>query len=277
MEKKFKWNYKEYDTHEEMVQAQRDHFLEGDSKQAYEWRKELPKEIALDPGYDPQTQKYNDNMRARAAKRKGLMEANIKKYLADTRAISGCVFCKIFIDKTYDELLPNGIMRINPLNPVVNDQNAPHSWLIGRFNNDNSNKAPSVIREEYGHTMFVPIEHAEDASDNPRSASQAFYAAAEYVDQMGIQANIITSVGTAATQSVFHTHIHVVPRDHEDTLMLPWSFQDSPETTEWGSSFVRFKQFDNVNEAPIEIAKHFSKGYRMLQRMGVYTDYESLH
>jgi histidine triad (HIT) family protein len=203
------------------------------------------------------------------------MEANIKKYIKGTRAISGCVFCKHFTDKTYDELLPNGIMRINPLNPVVNNHSAPHDWIFERFRQ--TGIAPSKIREDYQHTMFVPVTHGEDAADDPHSAAQAFYAAADYVDRMGIQANIITSIGTAATQSVFHTNIHVVPRDHDDILMLPWSFQDKPLETEWGSSHVRFKKFESINEAPSEIKKYFDNEYKDLHRTGIWTDYESLH
>jgi len=35
--------------------------------------------------------------------------------------------------------------------------------------------------------------------------------------------NVITSVGREATQSVFHLHVHVVPRREGDGLALPWT------------------------------------------------------
>jgi histidine triad (HIT) family protein len=38
-------------------------------------------------------------------------------------------------------------------------------------------------------------------------------------------ANLITSVGSAATQTVFHLHVHVVPRRAGDGLALPWTSQ----------------------------------------------------
>lgn len=274
MEKKFKWLGKEYDTHEEMIQAQRDHFLEGESHPAYAWRKELPREAALDPGYDVQRQKYMHNMQERATRRKAQMENNIKKYLQGTRAISGCVFCKIALDKTYAELMPNGVMRIVPLNPVVDQFDAPYSWKVQQYTENTFR--PSETFSKYGHMMFVPIDHSEDASDDPRTSANAFYAAAEWINQMGIQANIITSVGVAATQSVFHTHIHVVPRDHDDDLLLPWSYQDKPSEI-YGRSFVEYKKFNNVNEAPKQIGKFFNDEYKKLHRFGVWTDYESLH
>ena len=34
--------------------------------------------------------------------------------------------------------------------------------------------------------------------------------------------NLINSCGAAAWQTVFHFHIHVVPRYEDDPLKLPW-------------------------------------------------------
>jgi histidine triad (HIT) family protein len=35
--------------------------------------------------------------------------------------------------------------------------------------------------------------------------------------------NLITSQGAAATQTVMHLHLHLVPRTDGDGLKLPWS------------------------------------------------------
>lgn len=35
--------------------------------------------------------------------------------------------------------------------------------------------------------------------------------------------NLITSAGAEATQSVFHLHVHIVPRGENDGLALPWT------------------------------------------------------
>lgn len=73
-----------------------------------------------------------------------------------------------------------------------------------------------------GHVLFVPETHISDASDDSTLAAEVFRAASDYVFIHDLQANIITSVGPLATQSVFHLHIHVIPRDGDDNLMGRW-------------------------------------------------------
>ncbi len=43
--------------------------------------------------------------------------------------------------------------------------------------------------------------------------------------------NLITSKGEAATQSVFHLHVHIVPRQEGDRLPLPWTPQHTARAT----------------------------------------------
>lgn len=38
-------------------------------------------------------------------------------------------------------------------------------------------------------------------------------------------ANLITSKGADATQSVYHLHVHIAPRQADDGLHLPWTSQ----------------------------------------------------
>ena len=35
-------------------------------------------------------------------------------------------------------------------------------------------------------------------------------------------ANLLSCIGADAWQSVFHTHLHVIPRYKDDPLQLPW-------------------------------------------------------
>jgi histidine triad (HIT) family protein len=77
-----------------------------------------------------------------------------------------------------------------------------------------------------GHFLVVPRRHVASALEAPLAASSAVGLAAELAGNMGLTAcNIITSCGAAATQTVFHLHVHVVPRTEGDGLHLPWTGQ----------------------------------------------------
>lgn len=78
-----------------------------------------------------------------------------------------------------------------------------------------------------GHVLIVPRVHVEDFIKNPNVTADTMRAAAGFARTMtdwpGI--NLITSAGVAATQSVFHLHVHLVPRSYDDGLHLPWTGQ----------------------------------------------------
>jgi histidine triad (HIT) family protein len=76
-----------------------------------------------------------------------------------------------------------------------------------------------------GHVLVVPRVHVEDAALDPVITGVAFTRAAAYAQYPGRSYNLITSVGRNATQSVFHLHVHVVPRRAGDGLPLPWTPQ----------------------------------------------------
>ena len=73
-----------------------------------------------------------------------------------------------------------------------------------------------------GHVLVIPRSHVLDAADDPVTAGMAMHDAANYARDRLDEFNIITSAGVAATQSVFHLHLHVVPRAVNDGLMVPW-------------------------------------------------------
>lgn len=75
-----------------------------------------------------------------------------------------------------------------------------------------------------GHVLVIPPVHVVDACEELAITGDVFHDAARYIREEGIEAaNIITSVGAEATQSVFHLHVHVVPRRENDGLALPWT------------------------------------------------------
>ncbi|AEJ92239.1 histidine triad nucleotide binding protein [Mycobacterium phage Optimus] len=76
-----------------------------------------------------------------------------------------------------------------------------------------------------GHVLVIHRAHSADAAADPMIAADLMCAAALWIHYRDIQANIITSIGPAATQTVFHTHVHIVPRAEGDGLPLPWTPQ----------------------------------------------------
>lgn len=70
-----------------------------------------------------------------------------------------------------------------------------------------------------GHILVIPRHHVRDALESPYVTSASMDWACRIAKG---PCNIITSVGREATQSVFHLHIHIVPRGLGDGLKLPW-------------------------------------------------------
>lgn len=85
-----------------------------------------------------------------------------------------------------------------------------------------------------GHTLVIPRSHIPDiwaldeetAHDLTGVTLQIARAVREALNPQGL--NIIQSNGTAATQTVMHLHVHVVPRWDNDGMGAIW-----PERTNW--------------------------------------------
>lgn len=96
-----------------------------------------------------------------------------------------------------------------------------------------------------GHVLIVPNEHARDAVDKPNvtmlTMARAVALASEHQ-----ASNILTSIGRAATQSIFHLHIHLVPRANDDQLMLPWGTTGDPHAPHWCAVAQRLR--DELDE-----------------------------
>lgn len=77
-----------------------------------------------------------------------------------------------------------------------------------------------------GHFLVVPRKHVAHALESPFHAGRALQFAGYLTREMSLRsANFITSAGRDATQTVFHLHVHVVPRKPDDGLPLPWTGQ----------------------------------------------------
>jgi histidine triad (HIT) family protein len=79
-----------------------------------------------------------------------------------------------------------------------------------------------------GHALVVPREHADDLmgisdEDLERTMAAARRLARRMDDALEPDGfNILNSCRPAAWQTVFHFHLHVVPRYDDDPLELPW-------------------------------------------------------
>jgi histidine triad (HIT) family protein len=83
-----------------------------------------------------------------------------------------------------------------------------------------------------GHFLVVPRKHVRDALEGPPQLARAMRFASILATDMDLtDANFITSAGALATQTVFHLHVHVVPRREGDGLALPWTEQQRREDT----------------------------------------------
>lgn len=75
-----------------------------------------------------------------------------------------------------------------------------------------------------GHRLFVPRVHVTRAAHNPGAVGTTFAVAAAWAGSRGLlDYNLIQSNGAAATQTVPHVHVHLVPRRDGDGLALPWT------------------------------------------------------
>lgn len=78
-----------------------------------------------------------------------------------------------------------------------------------------------------GHALVVPREHARDIRDISADDLAATHVAAQRIakrfERLDVQGvNVLQSSGAAAWQTVFHFHVHVIPRYDGDPLRLPW-------------------------------------------------------
>lgn len=73
-----------------------------------------------------------------------------------------------------------------------------------------------------GHLLVIPREHVDDLAEDPKVTGRVMRRAAQWAQILG-PCNLITSKGAAATQTVMHLHVHLVPRREGDGLALPWT------------------------------------------------------
>lgn len=111
--------------------------------------------------------------------------------------MSPCVFCTIVAYRAPATVVRKweSVIAIRPLEPVT-----------------------------AGHVLVIPHAHVTDVGQDPAISALTMACAAELASALPA-ANVITSKGADATQTIFHLHLHVVPRSFGDALPLPWTPQ----------------------------------------------------
>lgn len=137
---------------------------------------------------------------------------------------AACPFCELVAGRAPASIIRSwdDAIAIRPLNPVTD-----------------------------GHLLVIPREHVESFFSSPNVSAATMRRAAslghgmESWEPFGEDANIITSIGPLATQTIKHLHVHVVPRRADDGLLLPWSGRDEIERLRegWTRSDEDFDRF----------------------------------
>jgi histidine triad (HIT) family protein len=115
--------------------------------------------------------------------------------------VSDCIFCKIVVGEL-------------PATVVAADERALAFLDI----------SPATR----GHALVIPRAHSQDiheigAEDLAACTAMAQQVAGRARRRLGAEGvNLLHSSGRAAWQTVFHFHIHVIPRYGGDPLRLPW-------------------------------------------------------
>lgn len=79
-----------------------------------------------------------------------------------------------------------------------------------------------------GHALVIPRAHSADllsvdSEDLHAVATASRRLAARAKERLGADGvNLLNACGAAAWQTVFHFHVHVIPRYKGDPLRLPW-------------------------------------------------------
>lgn len=119
-------------------------------------------------------------------------------------AVEDCIFCKIIAGELPSEMIDSDerTLTVLDINPATR-----------------------------GHVVVIPRNHARDlfavSDEDLQATMSAARRAGERIkgvlDPAGF--NVLNNIGAAAWQSIFHFHVHVVPRYPDDPLQLPWAPQ----------------------------------------------------
>ena len=118
-----------------------------------------------------------------------------------------CIFCK----------LANGVI---PTNSIYEDEDF--------------NVILDLAPATKGHALILPKQHADNLYELPEeTAAKAMVLAKKLATHMTQKLecdgfNIVQNNGTVAGQTVFHFHMHLIPRYENDGQKIAWKPQEVP-------------------------------------------------
>ncbi len=122
--------------------------------------------------------------------------------------MDNCIFCKI-VKKEFD------------------------SHII--FENDNFLVILDKFPSSLGHTLVVPKKHYENIFDMPKEIFSEGYEIVKDISYklkniLGFEAmNVLQNNGEIAGQTIFHFHIHLIPRYKNDNVNISWNSNELSE------------------------------------------------
>ena len=94
-----------------------------------------------------------------------------------------------------------------------------------------------------GHALILPKQHADNIFDLPDDTAAKVFVLAKKLaqkmtDRLGCEGfNIVQNNGTVAGQTVFHFHLHLIPRYADDQQKICWDPQE-----------MSAEELDNIKE-----------------------------
>ena len=80
-----------------------------------------------------------------------------------------------------------------------------------------------------GHALVLPKEHYKNITKVPEGLAGRLMSTAAKIGAAQMKAlgadgfNVLVNTNEAAGQTVFHCHVHVIPRFNGDNVMQPWT------------------------------------------------------
>jgi histidine triad (HIT) family protein len=112
-----------------------------------------------------------------------------------------CVFCKVVAGEIPSEVVDSDERTVTVMD--INPATRGHVVVMPRAHTEN---LLTVGEEDLAATMAAVRRIVTRMNDTIRPAGF----------------NILNNMGRAAWQSIFHFHVHVIPRYEDDPLQLPW-------------------------------------------------------